>query len=222
MSARYRCPACSGYLALVHDCEVCSGRGELLSIPFPDRNWDHIAAGLHLGGHQTAPGGASTVVRDEFDVVVSLFTTGQHGPDAEIPHHIHSMADDRLSEDNHAPIQHLATLVADAMDDGQSVLVRCHAGLNRSALVAGLALLNHGWTTDQVLDRMRAARSPHVLFNASFVAYLRLVEDTARSGRTRCEDCAGQREHFGVACGSCAGMGYLTSPVASNAGSSTA
>lgn len=212
MSVKYRCPACSGYLDRVADCEVCSGRGELLSVPFPDRNWDHIAAGLFLGGHQTAPGGASTVVTDEFDVVVSLFTTGEHGPAVHVPHHTHSMPDDWLSETNHAPVHRLADLVVEAMDAGQTVLVRCHAGINRSALVAGLALLKQGWTTEQVLDRMRSARSPHVLFNASFVAYLRTQEDTARAGRTRCEECAGQREHFGVTCMACAGHGHVSVP----------
>lgn len=210
MSVKYRCPSCKGYLALMPDCQVCSGRGELLKVPFPDRNWDHIAGGLFLGGHDTAPGGASTVVVDEFDVVVSLFTTGEHGPAPHVPHHTHSMPDDWLAESNYAPIQHLADLVVDAMDAGQSVLVRCHAGLNRSALVAGLALLKRGWTLAQVLERMRAARSPHVLFNASFVAYLRTQQDTARAGRTRCEECAGQREHFGTPCPACAGLGYLT------------
>jgi hypothetical protein len=212
VSVGVKCPECRGYLELAPSCEVCSGRGELLAIPMADRNWDHIVAGLYLGAHDTQPGGGETRVTDEFDVVVSLYQRDGYGPSPHIPHHTHTMADARLSEDNHAPINRLADIVVEAMDAGQSVLVRCHAGLNRSALVAGLALVKQGWTAQEAADRMRAARSAFVLSNAYFEAYLTFSERTASNGWTRCTECGGAREHFGVPCAACDGLGRILPP----------
>lgn len=201
------CPDCRGYLALMPSCETCSGRGHMEAIPMADRNWDHIVSGLYLGGHDSQPGGGDCHPEDRFDVVVSLHQQDGYAPAEGTPHHVHLMADARLSEDNYAPVEALAARVVEAMDAGQSVLVRCHAGLNRSGLVAGLALIKQGWTSEQVVDRMRAARSRWVLSNASFLAYLTHHQDRIRDGWTRCEACGGAREHFGVPCPSCDGLG---------------
>ena len=202
-----KCPVCLGYLDRVSDCEACSGRGQLLAIPLADRNWDHIVAGLWLGAHETQPGGGDTRVTDQFDVVVSLYRKDGYGPSPQVPHHTHAMVDGRLSEDTHPHLHRLADTVVEAMDAGNTVLVRCHAGLNRSALVAGLALIKQGWTAEQAVDRMRAARSPYVLSNAYFLAYLTHQQETFASGWVRCQECGGGREHFGVACAACDGLG---------------
>jgi hypothetical protein len=51
------------------------------------------------------------------------------------------------------------------------VLVRCRYGLNRSALVAGLALRRRGWRAAEVVERLRQVR-PGALTNPYFVDLL--------------------------------------------------
>lgn len=66
------------------------------------------------------------------------------------------------------------TLVADELAAGKRVLVTCRAGLNRSALVAGLALIHRTrMKADAVILLIRAARGPSALFNEHFVTLLR-------------------------------------------------
>lgn len=64
--------------------------------------------------------------------------------------------------------------VADQLADGKHVLVTCAMGLNRSALVAGLALRRLGFSGETVVDHIRKAR-PVIqgvapLSNRSFLA----------------------------------------------------
>lgn len=57
------------------------------------------------------------------------------------------------------------------------VLVHCQAGLNRSAAVAGAALVLAGRTPDEAIALMRERRSPAVLCNRSFESWLRSLTD---------------------------------------------
>lgn len=52
-------------------------------------------------------------------------------------------------------------------------LVHCQAGLNRSGLLAGLALVLSGETPDAAIAKLRAGRCPAVLCNPKFEAWLR-------------------------------------------------
>lgn len=54
-----------------------------------------------------------------------------------------------------------------------AVLVHCQAGLNRSGLVTARSLMLRGWTADEAIALLREQRSPAVLCNPSFEAYLR-------------------------------------------------
>jgi protein-tyrosine phosphatase len=60
-------------------------------------------------------------------------------------------------------------------DRGLPVLVHCQMGLNRSGLVAAIALIDSGEAVDvnDALRTLRRARSKDVLCNPDFVAYLR-------------------------------------------------
>ena len=65
----------------------------------------------------------------------------------------------------------LATLVNECRDKGPT-LVHCQAGLNRSGLVAGLALVLDGRTPREAIDLLRESRSPAVLCNKTFEQFL--------------------------------------------------
>lgn len=51
-------------------------------------------------------------------------------------------------------------------------LVHCQAGLNRSGMIAGLALRLNGLAPQSAVDLLRSRRSPAVLCNATFEAFV--------------------------------------------------
>lgn len=55
---------------------------------------------------------------------------------------------------------------------GARVLVRCQAGLNRSALCAVLLLRKHGYSSAEAIALLRGKRSSWVLCNPDFEEYL--------------------------------------------------
>lgn len=65
----------------------------------------------------------------------------------------------------------LATLVNECRKQG-STLVHCQAGLNRSGLIAGLALVLEGMSPEQAIKTLRESRSPAVLCNQTFESWL--------------------------------------------------
>lgn len=70
----------------------------------------------------------------------------------------------------------LAGAVTTAATVGKT-LVHCQAGLNRSGLVAALALMLSGATAVEAIDVLRAARSPAVLCNPHFENFLLRLHD---------------------------------------------
>lgn len=59
----------------------------------------------------------------------------------------------------------------------QSVLSTCHQGLNRSALVAALALVNLGWKPADAIARIRTARGSQALSNPYFVDVIHAAKE---------------------------------------------
>ena len=198
------CPVCKGDLDKMPDCAECKGRGAVDHVPYCDRPWDLIVrwtpgpgskeptggelwlGGIHcqFGGKAGGPGAAGSYESEEgnafphdfFDVVLSLTNQPGYEPADGTDFHVYRIADADLDPGHHSKLDYLAERVETDVRSGKKVLVRCQAGINRSALVAGLTLLRMGLTVDEALAWMREARSPYVLMNRSFVAYLREVE----------------------------------------------
>ena len=76
----------------------------------------------------------------------------------------------------------VARLGADLVRQGHRVLSHCGMGFNRSALVAGLILLNLGMSGEEVVRHLRQCR-PGALFNEVFAGYLQSLADAALSPR---------------------------------------
>ena len=59
------------------------------------------------------------------------------------------------------------------------VLVTCQAGVNRSSLVAAMALIQSGWTATGAIERIRERRDPPIgmmpLENRIFVQILKIL-----------------------------------------------
>ncbi len=64
--------------------------------------------------------------------------------------------------------------------DGKRVLVTCQAGVNRSALIAAIAMVLSGLSADDAITRIRAARKPESgcmpLFNRHFCELIHQVD----------------------------------------------
>jgi len=67
----------------------------------------------------------------------------------------------------------IAKWALDRWSEGERVLIRCQAGLNRSGLITALTLMMAGYEADEAIDMIRERRSQHALFNNHFVSWLR-------------------------------------------------
>lgn len=64
--------------------------------------------------------------------------------------------------------------VAKQIARGKTVLSTCHLGLNRSSLIAALALRNLGWGPDRTINTIRRARGANALSNRWFEEIVRV------------------------------------------------
>ena len=89
--------------------------------------------------------------------------------------------DDNEKMPNLAKLRGVARLGALLIADGHRVLSHCGMGYNRSALMAGLILIELGMPGAEVVSRLRERR-PGVLFNDGFAAFLEaLTPSTQRA-----------------------------------------
>lgn len=143
--------------------------------------WSEIIPNLWVGCHDYQTDEtpwAHAIVGAQFDVVLSLYEQSGHGPDAGVPHLFLRIPDGNLSGRDLDDVRALADLAAEAVRDGKRVLCRCQAGLNRSSLVAALAMVRLGYHQDAAIELIRRKRSPRALFNEHFQRYI--AEDARR------------------------------------------
>ncbi len=139
-----------------------------------------IAPGLFVGS-KPSPGrhacvDAIVLAAMEYQPPAELF------PGAEV---IHAPLDDAPGRPMRADEIALATKaagrVARRLRAGRRVLVTCQMGLNRSALVAALAMHDvYGMGADEIIARLRRARGTWSLSNPNFEQLLRVVIDVKK------------------------------------------
>jgi len=155
------------------DCPACGGTGRATRMPLCDDPWNEVVPGLSMGGHDVRSQSPTACVVDaEFDLVVSLTAREGYGPGPGVEHVVARLADAVLDPPNAARVRELGGLVATAVGEGRSVLVRCSGGLNRSGVVVAEALVQLGHSPDEAIRAVRAARGPWALTNPGFVSYL--------------------------------------------------
>jgi protein-tyrosine phosphatase len=74
-----------------------------------------------------------------------------------------------------AKLQAIAVMAASLIRQGHVVLSHCGMGYNRSALVAGLILIELGMNGSQAVARLRERR-PGALFNPNFADFLERID----------------------------------------------
>lgn len=128
---------------------------------------NRIVPNLWVGGGDVEPADAFA---DGFEVMVTLVGYGRD--DVRPPlgaTYLHwSIADsiEELPDDRMLGL--VADVVAHAVGNGRPTLVACSAGLNRSGMVAALALQRLGHAPEATVELLRAARGPYALCNGLF------------------------------------------------------
>lgn len=120
---------------------------------------DEILPGLWVG---SAPSSVQVagLVSAGLDAVVDL-----RAEDSSVRRHWPDGVDVRVIplRDHGTPsldeLRAAATTVSDLMGDGRTVLVHCHAGVERAPTVACAALLLQGWTLEDAYRRVTDCRS---------------------------------------------------------------
>lgn len=134
----------------------------LISQIIKDDGWDLWVGGCIDG----------VVLPDHFDYVLSLypwekFTLSPNTQRDEVK--LYDSADVPDSDE----LYDLANKVVKRLDGGDTVLVHCQAGLNRSNLIAALAIVLGGdKTPEEAISLLRERRSSVVLCNQTFERWL--------------------------------------------------
>jgi protein-tyrosine phosphatase len=161
-------------------------------IPYSLTKWNEIVPGLFIGGHRWRPipswdPGAPVLVEQQFDTVITLLKTvdnEEYGPREGTKHIVYDMPDGPLNSIQQAEACMLAGYAHGEILQSRQALIRCWAGYNRSALVAGaVMILGQGRTADEAIDLIRRKRSRHALSNPEFVRYLHRWEKERDRGR---------------------------------------
>lgn len=149
----------------------------------PTAKLNEVAPGLFIGS-KPKPGhhpGIDVIVLAamEYQPPAGMF------PDTEV---IHAPLDDdplrSLRLDEISLAVRTASRVARRLRAGRRVLASCLMGLNRSSLVAGLAMHDvFGMQAEEIVARIRHARGSFALSNPHFEGLLRAVIDI-RDGKT--------------------------------------
>lgn len=90
-----------------------------------------------------------------------------------------------MYEDEIVTAARAADRVSQLLRAGRRVLVTCQMGLNRSALIAAIAMHDvFGMGADEIIKRLRRARGAWSMSNPNFEKLLRIVIDV-RGGKRR-------------------------------------
>jgi hypothetical protein len=125
----------------------------------------HVEGNLYVGGCING-----VRLDDDFAHVVSLYKWERYalGPDTK---RVEVEMYDAGEIPDVGQLNELADHVNTSLGEGKT-LVHCQAGLNRSNLVAALALIKAGREPSDAIALLREKRSPVVLCNRAFEAWL--------------------------------------------------
>lgn len=126
----------------------------------------HITGNLYVGGVRKG-----LVLPQDIQHVVSLHPWDSYISRHEIRSTMGVFIMDEPAVNNHLVLA-TADWVASCLDSGPT-LVHCQAGINRSPMVAALALIQKGWTPDGAIALLRKQRSLAVLSNRTFEEFVR-------------------------------------------------
>lgn len=159
-------------------CPDCNGSGWTEWAALATQPWTEIIPGLWVGGHDfnANVGVGHKVITakpdSRFDFVVSAYHRPGFEPSPDVEHHQVLFPDSRLTVEVQRYAVSAARLVAERVGGGATVLARCQAGLNRSSLIAGTAMVMLGFSGEDAVQLIRARRSPWALCNEDYADFI--------------------------------------------------
>jgi protein-tyrosine phosphatase len=106
-----------------------------------------------------------------FDSIVTMYAWARPA-DWNIQEFRYGVPDASIKDIDLSRLRQAVEFGYDRWKQGDRVLVRCQAGLNRSGLVLALILIKDGLTAVHAIERIRDNRGPDALFNENFHAWL--------------------------------------------------
>lgn len=130
--------------------------------------YTHIEGNLWMGGcHRDA------ILPDDFLYVVSLYTAERYRIGERTTRFEWLMYDS--NDVDVEVVERASDVLVDCLNEGKT-LVHCQAGLNRSGIVAALALIKMGRTPREAIGLLREKRDEGVLCNYFFRDWLLAYE----------------------------------------------
>lgn len=178
--------------SLLAACPDCDGTGWTEWAALTHTPWSEIVPRLWIGGHdmtridysRRAEGHQdrrilSVIPDGTFDLVISAYRRPGQEPQVGVEHHEVLFHDGSLTVEVIEMSVRAARIASEGHRAGKSVLIRCQAGLNRSSLIAGLALVDLGVSGRDAVQLIRSLRSPWALCNDEYAAFLESNADRA-------------------------------------------
>jgi protein-tyrosine phosphatase len=106
-----------------------------------------------------------------FDAIVTMYAWARPA-DWNIQEFRYGVPDASIKDIDLSRLRQAVDFGYDRWKQGDRVLVRCQAGLNRSGLVLALILIKDGLTPIEAINTIRDNRGPDALFNENFHAWL--------------------------------------------------
>lgn len=106
-----------------------------------------------------------------FDAIVTMYAWARPA-DWKVQEFRYGVPDASITDIDLDRLRQAVDFGYDRWKQGDRVLVRCQAGLNRSGLVLALILIKDGLTPTQAISRIRDNRGEDALFNRDFYNWL--------------------------------------------------
>ena len=106
-----------------------------------------------------------------FDAIVTMYAWARPA-DWKVQEFRYGVPDASITDIDLDRLRQAVEFGYDRWKQGDRVLVRCQAGLNRSGLVLALILIKDGLTPTQAISRIRDNRGEDALFNRDFHNWL--------------------------------------------------
>ena len=106
-----------------------------------------------------------------FDAIVTMYAWARPA-DWNVQEFRYGVPDASITEIDLDRLRQAVDFGYDRWKQGDRVLIRCQAGLNRSGLVLALILIKDGLTPAEAIARIRENRGPDALFNRDFHNWL--------------------------------------------------
>jgi len=135
---------------------------------YPVNAFDEVIPGLVQGDTTHDP---LQMLVLEFDALVDLCGWDRGIGLEGLPYTFQQIDDVPWIDDEDA-VHALGVDVAAHVRDGKRVAVNCAAGLNRSGLIVGRALIELGYSPAAAIGKVRAARGVWALSNVAFTKFL--------------------------------------------------